>query len=279
MTLETHDLGFSYGSKTVLDGINLAMERGDFVSILGPNGVGKTTLLKCLCRIHKLRDGSVLVDGQDINSMSLRDLSKHISYVPQQSFASMTTVYDTILLGRRPYIDWSVTDKDINMVWEIIELFHMEDYALKYTDEISGGELQKVNISRAIAQNARTIILDEPTNNLDMANQHVIMHLLSELVRRKQMCVIMTMHDINIALRYSNKFIFIKDGKVVASGGVEVVTPQNIENVYGVEVEIMEKDGYKIAIPKVQQSSFSDIDLNKLDTLFEENSGGAQPEI
>lgn len=262
-------LEFAYGSKKVLHNINFELEDTDFVSVLGPNGVGKTTLLKCVCRIHKPSAGMIKVGEKEVSNISSRELAKEISYVPQRSYASLTTVFDSILIGRKPHIIWTIGKKDIDLVWKIIKLFHMEDYALKYTDEISGGELQKVQIARAVAQDAHVMVLDEPTNNLDLANQHNIMYLLSQLVEKKHICVFMTMHDLNIALRYSTKFIFVKDGKIVAFGGREVVTPEIIEIVYNIDVDIVEHDGVPTVIPKAMQGSFEDIRLDDMLLDFE----------
>lgn len=272
MTLEIAGLEFSYGSRKILHDVNLEIGDNDFVSILGPNGVGKTTLLKCICHLQKPDSGTIVVNGVDSSTITTRDLAKIVSYVPQHSYSSFTTVYDTVLLGRKPHVRWSISNADIDIAWKVIKLFHMEDYALKYTDEISGGELQKVNIARAVAQNADIMILDEPTNNLDISNQHMIMYLLTQLVQKRGMCVIMTMHDINIALRYSNRFIFVKDGRVVASGGREVVTEGIIKEVFNVDVNIIENEGCPYVIPRNAQDSFGEISAEDIDELSKEMS-------
>lgn len=259
MTLTIEGLEFSYGQKKVLHQVDLEIDDGDVVSILGPNGVGKTTLLKCICRTHRPQMGEVSVDGTDIGTLSGRELAKQISYVPQRSVPSLTTVYDSILIGRKPHVDWALTRNDIDMVWSIIKMFHMEEFALKYTDEISGGELQKVQIARAVVQDAKIMVLDEPTNNLDISNQHNIMYLLTKLVEKKGISVVMTMHDINIALRYSTKFIFVKGGRVLLCGGIEAVTPEVIKSVFDIDVKIVDVDGVRAVVPCRQQESFRNI--------------------
>ena len=264
MTMRIEHLEFSYGSRKVLRDVDLEISDGDFVSILGPNGVGKTTLLRCICRSHSPKEGRISIDGRDLNDFPSRELAKEISYVPQRSVPSLTTVYDSILIGRKPHVEWSLTKRDIDMVWNVMKLFRMQDYALKYTDEISGGELQKVQIARAVVQDAKVMVLDEPTNNLDIANQHNIMHLLTQLVEKRGITVVMTMHDINIALRYSSKFIFVKDGEVLAYGGMEVVTPEVIKQTFGIDVVMANVDGVRTVVPCHDQESFLDLDFDEL---------------
>lgn len=138
--LSVSNLDFSYGSTEVLHDITFDIEENKIVSILGPNGVGKTTLLRCICNFHRPSHGNMTVDGTDITKLPLRELAKYIAYVPQISRASKATVFDTILIGRRPFIEWSISRDDIKMVWDIIDELKMRPLALKYVDEISGGE-------------------------------------------------------------------------------------------------------------------------------------------
>jgi len=189
------------------------------------------------------------IDGHDLASLSGRELAKKLAFVPQSTPASRTTVFDTILLGRKPYIDWYATKDDLKKVESVISSLEMEKLALKYTDRISGGELQKVHIARAIVQEPSVLILDEPSNNLDMANQHRTMHMILDLVRSRGMSTIMTMHDINLAIHYSDKFLFIKDGQVKAYGGTEIITHELIHEVYNIESEIIYHRGVPFVVP------------------------------
>jgi iron complex transport system ATP-binding protein len=244
------NLEFSYGRTKILDRVSFTVESGDLVSILGPNGAGKTTLIKNICRIQDPDSGSVSIDGTDIRSYRKREFAKRVSYVPQCVASSFMTVFDSILIGRRPHIDWAVEKEDENMVWDVIKLFSMEDLALKYLNKISGGELQKVQIARAIVQNTDVIVLDEPTNNLDIANQHTILGIIRSIVKKNNRCAMMIMHDINMALCYSNKFVFLKNGCIVGCGSKSVITPDLMKEVYGVDYEIIYNSGMPIVVPK-----------------------------
>lgn len=256
MSLTVEGLCFNYGDKNVLNEINMDVEKKKMVSILGPNGVGKTTLLKCICRLHKPQFGSIFLEGEDISNFSPRELSKKIGYVPQRSRSSSMTVFDAVMIGRRPHIDWAITEKDIDLVWNVLKLLRLDHLSLKYLDNISGGELQKVQIARALVQDTGLMIFDEPTNNLDIANQHDILHIIRQLVTLKGISAIMTMHDINLALSYSDKYLFIKDRKIIAYGGEEVVTEEILLETYGVKAAIKDHDGRKFVVPEKQQPSF-----------------------
>lgn len=245
------DVRFSYGrGEEILKGISFDTEENTVISILGPNGTGKTTFLKCMCGVHKPTSGQILVNDKDISKLNARELAREIAFVPQTVPPSRMSVFDTILVGRKPYIEWGATKKDIEMVSDIIDALGMSKLALKYTTEISGGEFQKAQIARAIVQEPSVLVLDEPTNNLDISNQHRTMHMIMDLVRSRGMCTIMTMHDINLAVHYSDKLMFIKDGRIVAYGGTEVVTEELIEDIYGIESEIIYHRGIPLVVPK-----------------------------
>ena len=179
------------------------------------------------------------------------------------------TVFDAVIIGRKPHIDWSISEHDIDIVWKILNLLKMEHMALNYLDTLSGGELQKIQIARAIAQDTNIMILDEPTNNLDILNQHEILHLIRQLVEKRSMCAVMTMHDINLALAYSDKYVFVKDGRVIGYGGYEIVTEEIIKETYNVNTKIIEHEGRKIIIPETVQPSFYDVSADGLD-LFKD---------
>ncbi|HHT74707.1 MAG: ABC transporter ATP-binding protein [Methanomassiliicoccaceae archaeon] len=250
MMLSVEDLKFSYGDDLVLDGITFDVNEGEIISILGPNGAGKTTLLKSMCNIHRPQEGRIMVDGKDVLSMNRRDLAKYIGYVPQSSPASRITVFDSVLVGRRPYIEIGVTMKDIDMVSEIIDSLGLSHLSLRYLTQISGGELQKASIARAIVQQPKVLVLDEPTSSLDISNQHRTMHMIEDIVRSRNMCTIMTMHDINLATHYSDRFLFLSNGKAVAYGGIEVIDEQLIKEVYGFDAEIIDHNGSPLVVPK-----------------------------
>ncbi|MGN1044563.1 MAG: ABC transporter ATP-binding protein [Candidatus Methanomethylophilaceae archaeon] len=247
--IDIRNLSFSYGSHDVIRDVSFQSEENTVISILGPNGTGKTTFLKCMCGLLRPTSGSVTVDGTDVSKLRGRELAKRIGFVPQSVPVSRMSVFDAILVGRKPYIEWGATDHDIDVVTEVIDMLGMSHLSLKYLDEISGGEFQKVQIARAMVQEPSVLILDEPTNNLDISNQHVTMHMIMDAVQSRGMCTIMTMHDINLAVHYSDKFLFLKDGRVAEYGGAEIITEELIRDVYGMEVEVIDHRGVPFIAP------------------------------
>lgn len=249
--LSVRDLSFSYGDRKILDDVSFDAESNSIISILGPNGVGKTTMLKCICNLHKAQSGSVEIDGVNVTSLSGRNLAKTIGYVPQSTPATGTSVFDAALIGRRPHIEWGVTKKDLEITWATLKSLKIDHLAMKPCNAISGGEYQKVQIARAIIQEPKILIMDEPTNNLDIANQHVTMHTIINAAISRGLCTIMTMHDINLAVHYSDKLLFVKDGKVAAYGGREVVEADLIKEVYGIDADVIEHKGAPFVIPRI----------------------------
>ena len=258
--LSVRDLMFSYGETPILNGVSFHAEPNTIISILGPNGTGKTTLLKCLCNLHRPQEGSITIDGKEVLEMPNREIAKHIGFVPQSTPPSRNTVFDTALIGRKPHMDWGMTKRDYEITWEILKALKLDHLALRKSNEISGGEFQKVQIARAIIQEPDVLILDEPSNNLDISNQHRTMHTIMDFVRSRGMCTIMTMHDINLAVHYSDKLLFLKDGKVAAYGGMEIVTEDLIEQVYGIESEIIYHRGVPLVVPRFSSKYVHDHD-------------------
>ncbi len=249
--IRVDDVRFSYGRKgiEVLKGISFESEDNAVISILGPNGTGKTTFLKCMCGIYRPTSGTVTVDGTDIMSLSGRELAKRVGFVPQSVPVNGMSVFDTVLIGRKPYFEFAPSREDLAKVGAVIDGMGMSHLALKRTEEISGGEFQKTQIARALVQEPDVLVLDEPANNLDIANQHLTMRIIMDAVRTRRMCTIMTMHDINLALHYSDRFLFMKDGVVQAYGGPEIVTEDLIRRVYGFDATITEYRGLPLVLP------------------------------
>ncbi len=181
--------------------------------------------------------------------MSKRDIAKNIGYVAQKSETSQTTVFDSVLLGRKPHFEWDASERDVRLAGRVLHLLGLDGLSLKYVDEISGGEYQLVQIARVLVQQPKVILLDEPTSNLDLSNQHMIMHLIQNIVKKNHMAAIMVIHDLNLAIRHSDKFILMKDGVVYAVGGHEVITPANIKQVYNVDAFVESVRGIPIVIP------------------------------
>ena len=247
--LSVEGIHFKYKSLEVLKNINFNVQKNEIISILGPNGAGKTTLLKCINKILKPCKGNIYLNGINILKLSLNKISQNISYLAQKFETCKLTVFETILLGRIPHIQFRITEKDLRIVNSIIKKMKLEEISLRYIEEISGGELQKVSIARALVQDPKIILMDEPTSNLDLKNQTEILKLISDVSKNHDVSIIMTVHDINIALRYSNKILFLKNGTIYAEVAPNGVTPEIIEKVYDVKVNIHEFNDYHHIIP------------------------------
>lgn len=249
MIVEIDGIEFAYKSVKVLKHAKFTVDKGEIVAVLGPNGSGKTTLLRCMARILKPQRGAILIEGVNMRELKSIDVAKKVGYVPQNHNGSYMTVFDALLLGRRPHIRWSVGERDLKKVSEMIGLLGLEEHALKLTNELSGGELQKVIIGRALVQEPRVLLLDEPTNNLDPKNQVEIMGIIRKISKERGLASVVVLHDLNLALRFADKFLMLKDGEIFAQGGREITTPENIREVYGIEAEIVKYKGIPVVIP------------------------------
>jgi len=246
--IEARDLEFSYNGVSILENVDVEFKEGKVNAILGPNGAGKSTLLKCLNGILKPKRGCVYINGSDIRRLKLKDIAKLIGYVPQKNNPVLTTVFDYVLLGRKPYMGFGVGRKDLEIVESVLKTLGIEKLSLKRLNQLSGGELQKVILARALAQEAKILLLDEPTNNLDLKSQFELMNLTRKLAHERNITVVIVVHDINIALRFADEFVFMKDGKIVAKGDRKIVTSEIIERVYDVRVKIKEISGIPVLI-------------------------------
>lgn len=246
--IEVKNVSYSYGNKPVLRNVSFTLGHGKCMGILGNNGSGKTTLLTCLNKIRTPRSGKVYVDKKDISKMSLAETARHISYVAQKNEVCQMTVFDTVLLGRKPYIKWSISQEDIDICEAALELVGMSGFKLRYVHELSGGEQQKVMLARALAQQPKVLLLDEPTSNLDPRNQYEMMALVRDLASGRGISVIVVLHDVSLALRYCDQFLFMKAGSVYAFGGPSIVNEETIYDVYGVDSTIAEVNGRKVVV-------------------------------
>ena len=240
--VRVRDLGFRWGKKTVLDEISFTIISGQIVAILGKNGAGKTTLIKCLNRVQTPQNGKVEICSKDISRQSLIELSKSVSYVPQSVKTSFPMdVFDVLLLGRRPHISWMTSSEDLEAVSETLRKFGLEDLAFRRFDRLSGGERQRVIIAKAVVQDPRVYLLDEPTSDLDLQHQLLVMETVTDIIRNSDgsKSVIFAIHDINIAARFSDRVILLHEGRILADGTPsEVITRSNIATVFGVDSEI-----------------------------------------
>lgn len=246
MKLIIEDLRFGYrGNTEVLHGVDCRIPEGKLVCIVGPNGCGKTTLIKCINRIHTPRSGQILLDGQDLGKIAPEKIARLIGYVPQVSQGGIGgTVIDFVLLGRRQYLNWRLRREDLESVLGVLERLDILDLADRDYHTLSGGQRQKVLMARALLQETPVYIFDEPTSSLDIKNQLEILNLARELVDRENKTVLMALHDLNLALHYADEVILMCDGRIVAQGPVkQVLTEDRIEAVYGVRTKL-ESCGY-----------------------------------
>lgn len=240
MKLNVAGVSFHYASKSILKDVTTEVDVAEMLGVIGPNGAGKSTLIRCIDRILKPQGGSILIDGRETRKMGRKELAKHIGYVPQTTAdAFPTTVFDTVLMGRRPHVGWGSSAVDIDKVAEILQMLAIESFALRNFSSLSGGEKQRVLIARAFAQEPQVLLLDEPTSDLDIKYQLEVMQVIQDIVKQKRMAVIMAIHDLNLAARYTDRIIMMKEGTIVAAGDAgSVLTPEHIRSVYGVEAEV-----------------------------------------
>ncbi|MHA1695855.1 MAG: ABC transporter ATP-binding protein [Candidatus Helarchaeota archaeon] len=275
------DIKFTYKNGIhALDDITFNVEAGDFIGIIGPNGTGKSTLLRILDGILKPQVGTILIQGIELNKYKLNDLAKVIGYIPQNSVSIFpTTVFDTVLLGRKPYIEWgSPTKKDIKITSEILYKLGLEEIAMRNITELSGGQLQKVLIARTLAQQPDIILLDEPTSNLDINHQLEVLNLLRQETK-KNITVIIAIHDLNLAIKFCNKFIILNNGKIEAIGGKEVISKSIIEKVFKVRVKIINDGTDLFIIPMISNENEEDVITLDIISYDEKINGNTKEKI
>ncbi len=249
--LEISGLCFSYNKTEILSNIGLELCKGEVLGIVGPNGAGKTTLLRCIVGIIRPEKGSIRIGGRETSGIKRQDLAKEIGYVPQAApYKLPVTVFETVLMGRRPYISWRPSDYDLKVVADLIRSMNLEDIALRYFDQLSGGQKQKVLLAKAFAQGTGCLLLDEPTSNLDLRHQMEVLEMISRMAKEQGTATILAMHDLNLTCRFADTILMLNNGRMFCMGEPEhVITRENIAAVYGVETEIHTKNGYPYVLP------------------------------
>lgn len=244
MELKIKDVSFSYSSVPVLHDVSFELGGNELVSILGPNGVGKSTLIHCINKILAPTSGTVLIDGKDVSEIKLKELAKQIGYVPYSANDSFPlSVIDTVMIGRHPHSKWGTLDKDLDIVYDTLRMLGISHLAMRPFNELSAGQHQKVMLARGLVQEPEILLLDEPTSNLDVRHQLDVTKMLKRLSREKNILIVMISHDINIAAKYSDKIILMHKGSVFDMGEPNtVITAENLRTVYGVTAEITKDD-------------------------------------
>lgn len=248
--VSVRNLSFRYPrGAPILEGIDLEAASAEVLSLIGPNAAGKSTLLKCMAGLLRPDTGNILLQGHPLRSFRSTQRARRIAYVPQaeaQSFPA--TVFDTVLLGRRPHMTWKPGKRDLEVVSGILSRLGLGGLALRETSRLSGGQRQKVSIARALAQEPEVLLLDEPTSSLDLKHQLEVMDLVAEQAGRGIVAVA-ALHDLNLALRYSDRVAMIKDGRMHACGGPDIVTADRVAEVYGVRVELSSAESGSVVVP------------------------------
>jgi len=251
MELVIDRISKEYGSRKVLDNISFSLGNGEIIALVGPNGSGKSTLIKTIATIHAQTSGTVSLDGTDIRAIDPIDLAKEIGYVPQGfSYTLYSTVFETVLMGRRRYIKWSVSEEELSRVQRSLDALDMGEHAGKFMDELSGGERQKVFIARALAQEPRIFLFDEPTSALDIRYQIEVMETMRRITREQNSSMIVAVHDLNLAYRYADTVVVLNRGKMEGYGkACDILTPDCIRSVYGVDSFAVENEFGKFIVP------------------------------
>lgn len=245
--LSIRNLIAGYGQREILKGISADFQEGEITAILGPNGSGKTTLLKTIIRALKPRGGTISLNGQNLLKLSPKELAKVIAYLPQVSeMLGTATVFETVLLGRKPYILFTASERDLVLVEKIINLLGLGKLAFRKINELSGGERQKVMLARALVQEPRVLLLDEPINHLDPKNQRELMILLQELTESQKLICVVVAHELNLALRFARRFLLMKEGKIYYQGERKIISRDSLQEVFETDFEVLEYKEFKL---------------------------------
>lgn len=247
--LKISNLSFAYKkNNNVLNDINLSLKNKSIGVVLGKNGSGKSTLFKNILGILKPNNGDIKLNDLDMINIKKDLRAKKISYVPQDITFGSLSVFDSVLLGRITYFNYIVKDEDIKIVNDIIHEMKLDKIALKNVNELSGGERQKVAIARALVQEPELIIFDEPTGNLDIYNEKLILDEAKKIVKNKNVSILISLHDLNLAYEFADEFYFIKEGKIIYQGDKEVFNEENIKEAFDLNVKLINVENKKIVM-------------------------------
>lgn len=248
--IEVKNLTKKYGNKTVVDNVSFNIEKGKITSFIGPNGAGKSTVLSMISRIMEKDNGSVIIDGTELEKWDDTELAKKLSILKQSNNINVRlTIREIVSFGRYPHCEGRLKEEDIKYINEAIEYMELTDIQDRYLDELSGGQRQRAYIAMVLAQNTEYVFLDEPLNNLDMKHSVSMMKVFRRLTDELNKTVVIVMHDINFASVYSDNIVVLKNGKLAKNDTTDnIINKEILEDIYEIDFDIKEINGNKISI-------------------------------
>lgn len=247
--LSVENLSYHYkNGPEVLKNLSFTVEDGQFMAILGNNGAGKSTMLKCFNKILTPDSGRVLMDGEDVLTLSGRQIAQRMAFVAQSVPGTQMTVHDIVMLGRKPYMQWSFTKQDHEIVHMAMDELGISHLRGRFLSTLSGGEKQKVMLARALAQQPKILLLDEPTSALDIQNQYLVLQMVREICSQQGITAIVVIHDLNLALRFCSRFLLLSGGQVYRFGGKEIIDRQALNDVYNVDAEVVDVHDHSMVL-------------------------------
>ena len=253
--LSVENVTFRYDRQgpDVLRGVNLELKSGEIGILLGRNGSGKTTLFQNILGILNPRSGTIRLDGEDSRRLSRAQRARRIAYVPQDIRFGALSVFDSVLMGRVSYFGMKAGQADYLAVERILRDMGLEGFAQRNVKELSGGERQKIAVARAMAQEPKLMVFDEPTGNLDIANEQQIIREARRLAREKNIAILSSLHDLNRAMEFGDRFFFLKDGVVKYTGGRECFREDVLRDIFDINVKIVQVDGQPVILQKQEE--------------------------
>lgn len=253
LSVEHVTFHYSRQGPDVLRGVNLELKPGEIGILLGRNGSGKTTLFQNILGILNPRSGSIRFEGEDLRKLSRAQRARRIAYVPQDIRFGALSVFDSVLMGRVAYFGMKAGREDYLAVERILRDMGLEAFAQRNVEELSGGERQKIAVARAMAQEPKLMVFDEPTGNLDIANEQQIITEAKRLAREKNIAILSSLHDLNRAMEFGDRFFFLKDGVVKYTGGKECFREDVLRDIFDIDVKIAQVDGQPVILQKQEE--------------------------
>ncbi len=247
--VKADNVGFRLkNGRKILDGVTLGLKSSEICVVIGPNGAGKSTLMKVMNGIIKPTDGRVNIGDECVSGMQRRDIAKKIAYLPQTTHPVPCSVYETVLLGRKPYMSWYPKRHDYEMTEAVMCELGISAMRDKCVTELSGGEFQKILIARAMVQKADILMLDEPINHLDVKNQLEIMDTAERVTKEHGLSTMIVLHDLNLALRYADSVLLMDGGRPLYCGEKDSLSEEKLSEAYGINISVKKIDDRSVVM-------------------------------